>query len=137
MRYQNPRSAAATVLGARSAWRPRIRGPAATERPGEAPSVPDTRPEPAVASATPSPRPWSNLLWAQLMQRSFGFDVLACPRCGGQLRLIALIEDPGVIRRILGHLGVPTERPAARPPRAPPMPFERCHDHVDDDIAVV
>ena len=112
------------VLGARSAWRSRIKGPAATERPGDAPSGPDTRPR-------------SNLLWAQLMQRSFGFDVLACPRCGGQLRLIALIEDPGVIRRILGHLGLPTERPAARPPCAQPIPFERCHDHVDDDIAVV
>lgn len=69
------------------------------------------------------------------MQRSFGFDVLACPRCGGRLRLIALIDNPRVIRRILGHLGLPAELPAAHPPRAPPIPFERCHDHVDDDIA--
>ena len=38
-----------------------------------------------------------------------GFDVLACPRCRGQLRLIALIEQVNVIRRILRHLGVPTE----------------------------
>jgi hypothetical protein len=55
------------------------------------------------------------------MQRSFGFDVLACPRCGDRLELIALIEDPRVIRRMLGHLGLPTEVPAARPARSPPV----------------
>jgi hypothetical protein len=43
------------------------------------------------------------------MERTFGFDVLACPRCGGRLRLIALIEEEGVIGQILRHLGVPTE----------------------------
>ncbi len=59
---------------------------------------------------------------------SFGFDVLACPRCGGRLRLVALIEEARVIRRILGHLGLPTEVPAARPARSPPSVF----DVVDD-----
>jgi uncharacterized protein YbaR (Trm112 family) len=32
------------------------------------------------------------------MRRTFGFDVLACPRCGGRLRLIALIEEPAIRR---------------------------------------
>jgi hypothetical protein len=50
-----------------------------------------------------------------------GFDVLACARCGGRLRLIALIEEAAVIERILRHLGVPTEIPAPRPARAPPL----------------
>ena len=59
--------------------------------------------------------------WAALMQRTFGFDVLMCPRCGGRLRLIALIEDASVVRRILRHLGMPTEIPAPRPARAPPL----------------
>ena len=31
------------------------------------------------------------------MERTFGFDVLACPRCGGRLRLIPLIEEAAVI----------------------------------------
>ena len=35
-------------------------------------------------------------------------DVLACPRCGRRLTLIALIGDPAVIVRFLGHLGLPT-----------------------------
>ena len=55
------------------------------------------------------------------MQRSFGFDVLACPRCGNRLELIALIEDPKVIRRILSHLGMPAEVPATRSARPPPL----------------
>ena len=59
--------------------------------------------------------------WASLMARTFGFDVLACPRCGGRLRLIALIQEAAVIERILRHLGLPTETPAARPARGPPL----------------
>lgn len=55
------------------------------------------------------------------MARTFGLDVLACPRCGGHLRLIGLIEEAAVIDRILQHLGVPTEIPAPRPARAPPQ----------------
>jgi hypothetical protein len=55
------------------------------------------------------------------MRRSFGFDVLACDRCGGRLRLIALIQQADVIRRILTHLGVPVEVPTPQPPRSPPL----------------
>ena len=61
-------------------------------------------------------------LWADLMRRSFGFDVLACPRCGGRLRLIALIEEAAVNQRILRHLGLPSAIPAPRSARAPPLP---------------
>ncbi|MGB7217443.1 MAG: transposase [Vicinamibacterales bacterium] len=61
-----------------------------------------------------------NRLWADLMRRTFGFDVLACPRCGGRLRLVALIEQAAVIERILHHLDLPVEVPAPRPARAPP-----------------
>jgi hypothetical protein len=55
------------------------------------------------------------------MRRTFGFDVLTCPRCGGRLRLIALIEQAAVIGRILAHLDLPTALPVARPARAPPL----------------
>jgi len=60
-------------------------------------------------------------LWSQLMQRTFGLDVLACDQCGGRLRLIALIEEASVMQRILRHLGLPAEVPAAQPSRAPPL----------------
>ena len=55
------------------------------------------------------------------MARSFGFDVLACARCGGRLRLVALIQSPAVITRILRHLHLPEARPTMRPARDPPL----------------
>jgi Putative transposase len=58
--------------------------------------------------------------WADLMRRAFEIDVLECPRCGGRMTLIATIDDPAVIRKILAHLGLSTERPDARPARPPP-----------------
>jgi hypothetical protein len=39
------------------------------------------------------------------------------------MRLLALIEQASLIARILTHLGLPTDVPAAHPPRAPPLPF--------------
>ena len=119
------------VLGARSAWRSRIAAPDREPR--------ETRPEAPrdhVPTEKASERSKTNWLWAELMQRSFGFDVLACPRCGDRLELIALIEDPTVIRRILSHLGLPTEIPTARPARAPPLPIGRRDTWYDDDVAV-
>jgi len=71
-----------------------------------------------------SPYP-SRYSWSELMRRVFGIDVLACEHCGGRRRLIALITDTLVARRILRHLGLPSEAPplaAARPP--PQMAFE-------------
>ena len=65
-----------------------------------------------------------NRSWAELMQRSFGFDVLACPRCPGRLKLVALIREPVVIQRILRHLRLPEDRPVMRPSRDPPLPLD-------------
>ena len=58
--------------------------------------------------------------WAALMRRVFDLDVLACPRCGGRLRLIATVEDPAVVSKILAHLGLlhPTDSPGPAPPSA-------------------
>jgi len=41
--------------------------------------------------------------WADLIRRVFELDPLLCP-CGGQLRVIAFITEPRVIRKILEHL---------------------------------
>jgi Putative transposase len=123
------------VLAAHAAWRARLPRPGdavvtAAEHLGAAPIERSARVMEAVPSgrATPDPtsdpgrsaRRGSNWLWAQLMQRTFGFDVLACPRCGGRFRLVALIEHAEAVRRILRHLGLPTEVPPPRPARAPP-----------------
>src|SRR5437870_1049403 len=46
-------------------------------------------------------------------------DPLICPRCGRALKIIGLIDTPGVIERILRHLKL-WDRPERPPPRAPP-----------------
>jgi hypothetical protein len=63
--------------------------------------------------STATRRGWT---WAQLMRRAFDLDVLACPACGGRLRLIALIVDPRTIRVILDSLGSPTGHAGRAPP---------------------
>jgi hypothetical protein len=44
--------------------------------------------------------------WAKLIRKVYEVDPLECPRCGAQMRVISLIEDPAVIERILGWLGL-------------------------------
>ena len=61
--------------------------------------------------------------WAELIQRVFLEDVLHCPECNGRRRIISFIIDQVVIRKILIHLGLPTEPPARAGPRAPPEMF--------------
>ena len=58
--------------------------------------------------------------WAELLRRVFQIDVLTCPWCAGKRRLVALITDGKVVRRILEHLGLPTAAPALAPARSPP-----------------
>lgn len=60
--------------------------------------------------------------WAQRLKRVFGIDTDSCVACGGALRIIACIEDPLVIEKILAHLGAKAAAvQLARPPpsRAP------------------
>jgi hypothetical protein len=42
--------------------------------------------------------------WAQRLKRVFAIDIESCPDCGGKLRVIACIEAPPLIRRILEHV---------------------------------
>lgn len=102
------------VLAPRAAWRARV-VPARIDEASTA-SAPE-------ATAHRHGRP-ANRTWADLMQRSFGFDVLACPHCSGRLTLVALIQAPAVIERILTHLGFPVDVPAMQPSRAPPLPLD-------------
>lgn len=62
-----------------------------------------------------------NRSWSELLRRSFSIDIMACAACGGKMRLISHLEEPVVVTRILGHLGLPTEAPKLFPPRAPPQ----------------
>jgi hypothetical protein len=37
-------------------------------------------------------------------QRVFGIEIEGCVRCGGKLKIIASIEEPEVIAKILAHV---------------------------------
>jgi len=42
--------------------------------------------------------------WAQLIRRIYEVDPLTCTECGGEMRIIAFLLDPAVVRKILDHL---------------------------------
>ena len=63
--------------------------------------------------------------WAELLRRTFQLDVSICTTCKGLVRVIAVIKDPKIIHRILGHLHLPTAPPSIAPARSPPtLPFD-------------
>jgi len=97
------------LLAPNARWRPRVvrDGRPATEEAEASTSAEGGAP--LSSAVPPRPRYWS---WAALMARAFALDVLACPRCGGRLRLLATIVDPAVIARVL----------AGRPPSHGPAP---------------
>jgi len=52
----------------------------------------------------------------------FGIEIATCEQCGGKVRVLASIEDPTVIGRILGHQASRELRAGSRPPsRGPPL----------------
>ncbi len=113
------------VLGPRAAWRSAIVRRTTSEDHGGA-EVPETccAQTGQTDASDLVQRPARGFLWADLMRRTFGFDVLACPRCGGRLRLVALIEQAAVIARVLRHLGLPDQIPDPGGARAPPLPID-------------
>jgi hypothetical protein len=64
--------------------------------------------------------------WAMLIKRIYEVDPLACPHCGGQMKVVAFIEPPqeDVIERILRHSGL--WQPSA--PRPPPVRDAQVYD---------
>ncbi len=59
--------------------------------------------------------------WARLIRKVYESDPLECPKCKGPMRILALINDPPVVRRILEHLEL--WQPQATQ-RSPPVPLE-------------
>jgi hypothetical protein len=57
----------------------------------------------------------ARMSWARLRKRVFAIDIEHCPNGGGARKIIAAIEEPTVMRKMLTHLGLP----ARAPPRAP------------------
>jgi hypothetical protein len=96
--------------------------PAASAVPGSSNRAVAPRPPAADYVAGPDdPGRACRIAWAELFKRVFREDLLRCSRCGGELRLVAVLQDPAVGERILTHLGLwqrgpPRERRVVRAP---------------------
>ena len=85
---------------------------------GRKPNTPDE-----TTDQTPAER-HAAMTWEQRLKRVFNIDITTCQACGGAMKIIACIEDPIVIRKILNHLhrNGPATTPSPLPePRAPPQ----------------
>lgn len=69
----------------------------------------------------PFHRKVARLVWAMLIARIYEVFPLVCPKCGGEMKIIAFISEGAVIREILGHLGEPPSPPRLLPARGPPL----------------
>ena len=58
----------------------------------------------------------SPVKWADLLNRVWGVDALECPRCGGRMAALAVVEDAAEIARYLAHTGETTVHPRAQAP---------------------
>ena len=103
-------------------------------------------PSEAGADTKPRSHDSSGIAWAKLIARIAEAFPLVCPACGGDIRLIAFIVDPGPIRRILSHVGEPVEPPPVSPARGPPTEWNelvQVHDDrdgvqaEDDELPVI
>jgi hypothetical protein len=82
--------------------------------------------------------------WARLIQKIYEVDPLVCPACRGEMRVIAVIEEQDVIRKILTHLGLwlinAQPRPVAHaPPDLAVAPFDdwqapSAYDYLTDPL---
>ena len=59
--------------------------------------------------------------WAQLLARVYEVHPLRCPGCHGEMRILAFLTDPGVVRPILRHLRIPEHPPPISAARGPPQ----------------
>ena len=82
------------------------------------------------------PKKISSRTWRELIKKAWDVDPLLCPKCGGQMRLISLIEDGATIEKILRHLNF-WEGLVQRTDRAPPPPLELAYtrEPFDDDMS--
>lgn len=70
------------------------------------------------------PKKHASKKWRELIKKVWEVEPLICPKCGKPMRVIALIDDPGVIFEILSHLGLWDSVNAQPRSRAPPQPAD-------------
>jgi hypothetical protein len=75
--------------------------------------------------------------WARLIQKIYEVDPLTCPKCSGKMKVISVIEDEDVIKKILKHLGLwnVRTRPPPRTTALPKIP-DYSIDYTDSQLPV-
>jgi hypothetical protein len=106
----------AGVLAAASKWRARIVPPLPPETGSDDECARCTARKAKPATHRSGYRPW-----AELLKRSFRIEVELCNKCGGRMKLRALVITAAGIRRYLRWLGEASEPPALAPARGPPF----------------
>ena len=76
------------------------------------------KPPPGANDSSATDRKTLRRRWANLIRRVFKTDPLICKNCGGRMRVVSFITEPGVIRRILDHLQN-RQRQSRDPPEPP------------------
>jgi len=81
--------------------------------------------------------------WARLIQKIYETDPLCCPKCQGRMKVISVIEQPKVIKKILKHLGLWEVKARPPPKTSTPHPNVQldtsdsqvppCEDHLFHD----
>ena len=64
---------------------------------------------------------FNRMPWATLLKRVFLVDVLACPKCDGRMRILAVVTKTESIQSILDSLGMASQAPRFHPARSPPQ----------------
>ncbi len=76
------------------------------------------------------PRKSKYIPWAELLRRTFSIDI-KCAKCGNPLRLIALIKDQDIAKKILVAMHLPADVPELHPARPPPGSEREARDGED------
>ena len=75
----------------------------------------------APADEPTHPRRAARYAWALRLARIYAVLPLLCPKCGGEIRIIAFVTAAPTVRDILSHLGEPAAPPRIAPARGPPL----------------
>ena len=105
----SPQVRFAGVLAGHAAWRSRV-------VPARSTAVANAGDD-AACAAPARPRNAAAIAWHVLLRRTYDVDAQKCRRCGDRMRVVGVIHDPLVARRIVAHL---ERKASAQQARGPP-----------------
>jgi len=76
------------------------------------------------------PAPYANPTTRSLILRVWHVDPLRCPVCQSPMRVLAVVDDPRVVEKIVRQLGAWHDPPPTPPPPdgSGPYTYEPCED---------